>query len=221
MFDTFEKICTTRRSVRGYLDKPVDEEIIQSIFSVAQSTPSSCNTQPWKAKVVSGERCNELREAFVKTMDAGAYAPDFDHSMSYHGVYKDRQKDAAVRLYQAMNIERDDKAGRHQSFLRNFEFFGAPHVAFIGMEEGFGLREAVDMGMYTQTLMLAMTAHGLGSCPQNTLSFNGPFLREFLGLEDNWRVITGISFGYEDTTDPANNSRTDRAALLDSVEFFS
>ena len=61
------------------------------------------------------------------------------------------------RLYRAMDIEWDDKPARASASFRNFELFDAPHVAFLCMDEGFGLGGAWDIGMYAQTMMLAMT----------------------------------------------------------------
>ena len=46
---------TTRRSVRGFLDKEVPQEVLDRIFEIAQQAPSNCNVQPWKAYVASGE----------------------------------------------------------------------------------------------------------------------------------------------------------------------
>ena len=39
--------------------------------------------------------------------------------------------------------------------LRNFEFFDAPHVAIVCMQKKFGVRVALDVGAYVQTLLLA------------------------------------------------------------------
>ena len=53
--------------------------------------------------------------------------------------------------------------------MGNFRF-DAPVVALL--PDGFGLREACDLGMFTQTVMLGLTAQGLGSCPQTALGFS-------------------------------------------------
>jgi len=105
--------------------------------------------------------------------------------------------------------------------MRNFTFFDAPHVAFLFLPEPFGLREAADLGMYAQTLMLAMTAHGLGSCPQTALSFEADFIRDSLGIDGSNKLLFGISFGYPDPDEPVNSCSTDRAALTDTVTFHS
>jgi nitroreductase len=171
--------------------------------------------------VASGESLEKLRAEMSSRFMAGEMSMDFPYDGVYEGVYKQRQHGSAQALYDAVNVTREDKAARHQQFMRNFIFFDAPHVAFLFLPEPFGLREAADLGMYAQTLMLAMTAHGLGSCPQTALSFQVDFVRETLGIDAGNKLLFGISFGYPDPDAPANTCTTDRAALADVVTFHS
>ena len=46
------------------------------------------------------------------------------------------------------------------------------------MHDIFGAQTASDVGMYAQTLMLAMTAYGVASCSQGTLRNYPDFVRE-------------------------------------------
>jgi nitroreductase len=89
------------------------------------------------------------------------------------------------------------------------------------MDEGFGLGSAWDVGMYAQTLMLAMTANGLASCAQGTMGHHPDLVREAFGLGDEVKVLFGISFGYEDTSMKVNEAHTERALLEDTVTFKS
>ena len=130
-----------------------------------------------------------------------------------------RQVDVAVLLYQALGIERGDKQGRLRAYLRNLEFFGAPHAVFIFMPDWCDIREAVDVGMYAQNLMLAMQSHGLASCPQTILGYDADSVRRELDVEDDLKLLFGISFGYEDTSLPENQIVPDRAELHESVKF--
>jgi nitroreductase len=108
---------------------------------------------------------------------------------------------------------------REQSFLRNFEMFGAPHAALIFMPSYFGLREAADCGMYAQNLMLALTAHGMGSCAQGALSHYMPTVREVLGIGPDLICLFGLSFGYPDYSHPSDAARTFRAPLAETTIF--
>lgn len=48
----FLTLANKRQSVRGYLDKPVEEEKIKRCLEAARLSPSACNAQPWKFIVV-------------------------------------------------------------------------------------------------------------------------------------------------------------------------
>lgn len=217
--NVFEKVVASRRSLRAYLPQPVDQSTLDAVFSAAQRAPSNCNTQPWIVHVASGESIRTLREEMSDRFMSGEFNMDFPYDGVYEGVYKERQYGSAQALYDSVGIERNDKASRHEQFMRNFTFFDAPHVAFLFLPEPFGLREAADLGMYAQTLMLAMTAHGLGSCPQTALSFQADFIRQTLKVDAANKLLFGISFGYPDPDAPANTCQTDRAALPDTVSF--
>ena len=211
----------SRRSVRGFLDKPVPEETLRQIFELAQLAPSNCNIQPWKVFVASGEVRDELRRRMVEKVTAGVpMEPDFEpNAGKFSGVYRQRQVDCAVELYNNMGIARDDKSGRMRAQLRNFELFDAPHVVFIGMEREFGPTVALDVGMYIQSLMLAMTAHGVGSCAQGSMRYFPNDVREVFGEPASTAILVGISFGYEDPDVAANRTRVGWAPLADSVAF--
>lgn len=215
----FEEVVRGRRSLRAFLPHPVNTSTLERVFDVAQRAPSNCNTQPWVTHVASGASLRHLSEEMPRRFMAGEMSLDFPYDGVYQGVYKERQYGSAQALYDAANIERSDKVRRQEQFMRNFSFFDAPHVAFLFLPEPFGLREAADLGMYAQTLMLAMTAHGLGSCPQTALSFEANFIREALGIAPQYKLLFGISFGYPDPEAPVNRCATDRAALADCVHF--
>lgn len=215
----FRELVDGRRSLRAFLPRPVPHDVLSSVFSGASRAPSNCNTQPWVTHVASGSSIEKLRQDIPGAFAAGEISMDFPYDGKYEGVYKERQYGAAQALYDAMDIPREDKARRNDAFMRNFTFFDAPHVAFLFLPEPFGLREACDLGMYAQTLMLSMTAHGLGSCPQTALSFAADTVRKALSVTAENKLLFGISFGYPDPEHPANACVTDRAELEQLVTF--
>lgn len=217
----FTDLVNERRSVRAFLPEAVGQSELESIFGLAQRAPSNCNTQPWQVAVASGQSIENLRSKILPAFSAGEWTMDFPYDGKYQGVYKERQYKAAADLYDAMGITRENKVARNELFMKNYEFFGAPHVAFLFLPEPFGLREAADLGMYAQTLMLSIAAHGLASCPQTALSFNCDLIRQELNIDPANKLLFGLSFGFEDTKHAANVCRTDRAELSDTVRFCS
>jgi nitroreductase len=217
----FTDLVTERRSVRAFLPEAVAQSELESIFGLAQRAPSNCNTQPWQVAVASGQSIESLRSKILPAFSAGEWTMDFPYDGKYQGAYKERQYKAAADLYDALGITRENKVARNEQFMKNYEFFGAPHVAFLFLPEPFGLRESADLGMYAQTLMLSIAAHGLASCPQTALSFNCDLVRQELNIDPANKLLFGLSFGFEDTKHAANTCRTDRAELSDTVRFCS
>lgn len=217
--EAFKSLLQARHSVRGFLPQPVPQAVMDQVVELAARAPSNCNTQPWKVYVVSGEVRAQLGRDISAAMGAGKISPDVPYDGRYEGAYQGRQHDAARQLYAAMSVARDDAAARGAAFMRNFIFFDAPHVAFFYLPAGFGIREAADLGMCAQTFMLALTAHGLASCPQTALSLNADLVRAAVDAQAGEVLLFGISFGYEDPTIAANAARVGRAPQDENFTF--
>jgi len=210
----------TRRSVRGFLDQPVPDDVLERIFTIAQQAPSNCNVQPWKAYVASGALRDRLRQQmYDNTANGVPPNPDYEYRGDFQDEYRKRQVECAVALYSEMGIERHDKEGRKHAVLRNFEFFDAPYIAFIGMDPAFGTTVAIDVGMWAQTLMLTMVGFGIHSCPMGTMRNYPDLVREAFDIQDGTKILFGISFGYADETVPANRTRTTRDPISSNVLF--
>jgi len=218
MYDLDETI-RQRRSVRGFLPKPVPREVIEELLALAQHAPSNCNVQPWRVYIASGEMREKLRAALVEAVLGGSSSGAMASVDDFRGGYRDKQVACAVELYGKMGIERGDKAGRLKAMLRNFEFFDAPHVAYICMDKSFGIGVALDVGIYVQTLMLAMQSRGIGSCAQAALRAYPDLVAAQLGIPDDEQILCGLSFGYEDATVPANQTRQPRDPISSNVVF--
>ena len=216
--EVFDGIVRERRSIRAFTAEKVSRETIEEVFGAALRAPSNCNTQPWFVHVVTGEKLEQLREMLPQAFMAGDVAPDFPYDGVYEGVYKDRQYGAARALYDALGIPREEKAKRQEWFLGNFRFFDAPAVAFFMLPDGFGLREACDLGMFAQSVMLGLTARGLGSCPQTELGFMAKQVREVLEIPEDHKLMFGLSFGVPIDT-PINDVVTDRMTTSEALTF--
>jgi nitroreductase len=209
-----------RHAVRGFLARPVPVLVLTRVFELAQLAPSNCNAQPWRVDVLSGGAADRMRAILSHEVGSGVEeTPDYPITVTRPGEYRVRQIDAAKALFAATGVERGDMEARQRSFLRNFQFFDAPHVAFLSMPEWCGPREAADVGMFAQSLMLALTAHGLASCPQSALSHYAAIVKRELNMPVEMRILFGVAFGYEDPDHPANGFRTDRLPVGQAVNF--
>ena len=220
----FAEVVKARHSYRGFLPKPVDQKTLKDIFELASWAPSNCNVQPWHVHVLSGEALERMREKMkAAALEGGEGNPDFPWKGKFSGDYKERQICSALGLWEYQGVTRQDKEKRAWSWMRNFEFFDAPHVAFVFLTDEFPelVRLAGDVGMFTQTLMLAMEDKGIGSCPQTSISCFPDMVREELGVAENFKLLMGISFGYVDEADGANGFRSDRDPLEKTTIFHS
>ena len=217
----FDQLARSRRSIRGFLPEPIAADRLQKIFETAAYAPSNCNTQPWQSHVVSGEMRDRLSSIFMETIGQGNFSMDYPYDAKYEGVFRKRQLDVGILLYQALGVTREDNEGKRRAFLRNLEFFDAPHAVFIFMPEWCGIREACDVGMYAQNLMLTMQSHGVASCPQTILGYDADSVRRELKIDSTMKLLFGISFGYENSGLPENQIVPERAPLDDHVNFYS
>ena len=220
----FTDVVKARHSYRGFLPKAVDQRTLKEVFELASWAPSNCNIQPWHVHVLSGDACNRMREKMkVAAVEQPSGNPDFPWQGKFSGDYRERQICSAAGLWEHQGVTRDDREKRAWSWMRNFEFFDAPHIAFIFVTDEFPelVRLAGDTGMYAQTLMLALENAGIGSCPQTSVSCYPDLVRQELGVESRFKLLMGLSFGYVDELDGANNFRTERAPLEQSTTFHS
>jgi nitroreductase len=216
---TIEQGIRDRKSVRGYLDKPVPREVIREVLEIAQRAPSGVNCQDWHVCVASGAALDRIRTTYLeKVMTTGKPDSDYESPGKLKGVYWDRQVECGLGLYGAMGLEVNAET-RKQVGLRNFQFFGAPHVAFLAAPVAHGFVGAVNLGIYLQTLMLALHSRGIASCPMECAIWYPDVLREEFGITEEVNFLAGCAFGYEDPSVPANQFRTSRAPIEQCVVF--
>ncbi|WP_433193058.1 nitroreductase [Nocardia sp. CA-107356] len=214
-----EELIRGRRAVRSFRPDPVPEDTMRAVFALAGAAPSNSNTQPWTVEVVSGPARDRLSEALLAAHTQQRLSVDFPFREDlYTELHRRRREDFGETVYGALGIARDDSQAREAHNAESLHFYGAPHVALIFAPPVADERMAADIGMYRQTLLLAMTAYGIASCPQGLLGFYGDTIRRQLGIVDG-KVLFGVSFGYANTAAPVNRARTARAKLCETTRF--
>lgn len=212
---TLERILAQRWSCRAFTEQPVDRPTIERLVEIAIRTPSWCNTQPWQLVITDPAGTANLRDAIAT--DGENFGTDFDFPAGYSGIHQQRRRETGWQLYDSLGIKRGDREASGAQMMKNFEFFGAPHVAIVTTEAELGVYGAIDCGLFVDTFLLAAQSLGLGAIAQAALAMRAPMLRSHFGLPDSRLVVCAISFGYADSDHPANAFRTGRAALGDIV----
>lgn len=219
--ETLQRLFGDRHSCRAFRDQPVDRSIITRILELAQLSPSWCNTQPWQVAVTEGQGTQRLRDAIRAFAVANDPRPDVPFPSTYPGVYDERRKVCGWQLYESVGIERGDREASASQALRNFELFGAPHVAIVSTAHDLGVYGAIDCGVYLAHFLLAAQSLGVATIPQAALAAVSPVIREELGLDDSRQVLFGVSFGYPDVNHAANGFRTARAGIEEVLRWVS
>ena len=212
MMADIERVIRARHSTRKFLSEPVPRAVLDEALELAQLSPSNSNIQPWFAVIAQGARRDRLKEVLLK--EAQEVPPPIP---VLPDAFKHFRQEVGAQIYGAMGVAREDKESRRAAALRNYEFFGAPVVAIVCMHRDLGVADALSVGMWLQTLVLALTARGLGTCCQVSLAAYPDVLRAELNIPAELTIICGLAIGYEDPAFPANNLHIGRAALQNNV----
>jgi nitroreductase len=210
--DVTEAIAA-RRSVRGFLDTPVDPILLQDLAVKASRAATGGNLQPWHIAIVQRDAMTRLKAIMAEKIATGATeTPAYDiYPRELAAPYRDRRYAVGEAMYAQLGIPRDDKAARRDWFAQNFQFFGAPAAYFCTVDKRMGPPQWSDLGMYLQNLMLLAVEAGLATCPQECWAMYPETVGTFLGIPEDRMLFCGMAIGYEDKAAPVNTLRTERA----------
>lgn len=206
---------TSRRSIRAFLDKPVEREEVARILDVAARAPSGTNTQPWKVHVLTGatrERLsNAILAAYADPDQADAHHEEYPYyPREWVSPYVDRRRKVGWDLYSLLGLTRDNKAGMAAQHARNYAFFDAPVGMIFTIDRIMEQGSWLDYGMFLQNIMVAARARGLDTCPQAAFTQYHRIIAAELGLPENEMVVCGMALGWADPDRIENSLHTER-----------
>ncbi|MGW0160134.1 nitroreductase [Mycobacterium sp. NPDC003323] len=210
---TLTEVVQRRHSSRLFLpDRAVPDELLQESLALAMRAPSNSNVQPWQVFLATGARRDKLAAAL--SAEARANPPA---SLDLPGVFAGRRRELGAMVYGSMGVARDDSEARWTAQLRNFEFFGAPVAGIVCMHRDLGMADALGVGMFVQTLLLALTDRGIDSCVQVATTLYPDIVREQLAIPEELNILCGLSIGYADPDFPANKLTVPRNDISHNV----
>jgi nitroreductase len=214
VYDLDETI-RNRREIRMFLpDRAVARHLIDEALDLAIRAPSNSNIQPWHVVFVSGAARDRLVAALLDAAQAGPpKVPELPEHFTHF------RSDLGKLVYGSMGIARDDADGRRAAVLRNWEFFRAPVGGVVCMDRELGLVDSLGVGMFLQTLLLALTARGLGTAVSVAVAGYPEILHEQLGIPEHFTILCGLAVGYADPDFGANKIRTGREPIEHNVVF--
>ena len=202
----------TQRTIRAFKPDQVPGKIIREVIDLAKLAPSNGNTQPWNIAVVCGEVKEQVKAAILEEIESGVkpYPVFPPGGRGLRGAYKERQRACGYKYYASMDVDKEDGPGRQALMMRNYDFFGAPHAAFLSYPETMHRANAIDMGIFLQSLMLLFVERGIQGCPQGALAtYPGP-VKRLLPIPEENAILCGVSFGYPVFEAQINSAKMER-----------
>ena len=213
--EAVDAAITSRRSIRAFLDKPVERDEIARILDVAARAPSGTNTQPWKVYVLTGTARARLSNAILAVNADPEQARGHTEEYAYYprewtSPYIDRRRKVGWDLYSLLGLGRDNKAGMAAQHARNYAFFDAPVGLIFTIDRIMAQGSWLDYGMFLQNIMVAARARGLDTCPQAAFTQYHRIISAELDLPGNEMVVCGMALGWADPARVENTLVTER-----------
>ena len=208
----------SRQSIREYLEKPVDNNLIKEILEKSARAANGGNLQPWKICVINKESMKDFLKQQSEWTEPETSAYDI-YPPKLKEPYRTSRYELGEQMYSLLGIEREDKEGRFMQVLRNFEFFGAPAAIFCFVDKQMGPPQWSDLGMFLQTFMLLAQEAGLDTCAQEAWSMKQESVSDFFKVDSETMVFCGMAIGYKDTDATINQLRSERRPIDDWATF--
>ena len=206
----------SRRSIRKYLDKPVDLEVVKKIMLAATWAPSGGNSQPWRFYVAIGAKRDELVQAL-----ADVPGPDSPSIQAYDEemvpAFEEGLRQAFKGKASREDLKRlEDISTKHNDY-GSYRFFQAPVAVVVTRPAAGG--SLMDIGSGVENLIISAQGQGLGTCwLGKPLRFTDT-IRKVLSIPEDENLVTCVSVGYPDNDSPINNMERSRLPHDETVHY--
>lgn len=222
--EAVDAAITSRRSIRAFLDKPVERADLERILEVAARAPSGTNTQPWKVYVLTGQARARLCDAILAVNADPEQAARHTEEYAYYprawiSPYIERRRKVGWDLYALLGLTRENKAGMAAQHARNYRFFDAPVGLIFTIDRILEQGSWLDYGMFLQNIMVAARGRGLDTCPQAAFTQYHRVIAQQLGLPENEMVVCGMALGWADPGKVENTLVTEREQVAHFARF--
>ena len=214
----FDEVIRGRRSIRAYTPEPVPDEVIQEILDEARWAPSARNTQAWEIWVVTGDALERFKDEFRRAAD-GSVPPEPDLASTDEWPQACSARMAQLMRSRAATLEAaGEPTDPAAALARMTKLFGAPCLLVFGFDECLAEAYAgFDMGLLVQSVCLAASNKGLGTCVMTTMVRYPGILRQVLPGSEDKRFVAAATLGYPDLEAAANTFVRSRAPLEELV----
>lgn len=218
----------SRHSVRGFLDKQIDQETLMKVMKAATCTPTWACTRPQQYFIAAGDVLKRIREQYVELYTSGAprnndipTEPTWPAREMENQLAWGRQR-CKVQWNIDPNSTDPEEQARFDVIKKNMrlnamKFFDAPAVIFPCMDKGVHTWGLYDMGAASMNIMLAAHEAGLGCITAYHMGCYPEVLRKELGVPENLNILLGIAIGYKDEESVENKDKAVRTPVEEIV----
>jgi nitroreductase len=207
-----------RTSIRAFKHDPVNRETIVKIMRAATRSPSWANTQPWEVFVAAGEVLERLRQGFQERFREGMPRNlDLPAPQKWPDILQKRMPVRMADRDRTPGVAAPGEDPRKAIMERNYRFFDAPVVVYLCMDRALTPWSVFDIGLLSQSIMLAAQEYGVDSIPAVMLVSYPDLIRAELDIPPDLLVLFGIALGYRDAQEPLNQLRRPRRPLDEVV----
>lgn len=196
-----------RHSTRWFTNEQIPIDQVVEIITDACQTASWRNSQPWTAFIAHGEILQNIKREHASLVSAG-YQGKSDMEWAHSHTWGDQSQ---------MNMGHWDKQvlsviGQNISLFGTAQtnLFNAQAIIYLSLFEKTSPWSVLDLGAFTQTLMLSATDRGIQSIHAYEFVKYPSVLRKYMPVPNDQLLITGIALGLEDEQSIINKIRTDR-----------
>jgi nitroreductase len=216
------KAIMSRYSTRSFKPDPVLKETIVKILEAAVHSPSSGNSQPWEIFVAGGEVAASIRQSYLDRFNRDSPAKPEMSGIPVSEWPKpmlDRMNTITSERQKLLGINPSDKVAMKRYREFNGGLYKSPVLVIFCMDKALSSWSAFDIGMLSQTVMLAATNYGVDSIVAQAFTSHPDILRKELGIPDNLQIVIGIGLGYADPGDIINSYRSPRRPVSEATKF--
>ena len=207
-----------RKSVRAFTNEPVKSSLIKDLLQQSSRSASGGNLQPWRIFVINKKSMSDFLEFQKNWIDPETPAYNI-YPPKLKEPYRTSRYELGEQMYSLLGIEREDKEGRINQVMKNFEFFGAPSALFCFVDKQMGPPQWSDLGMFLQSFMLLAQEFGLDTCAQEAWAMKQESVSSFFDVSSDDMLFCGMSIGYQDAEAPINKLVSSRRPMEEWASF--
>lgn len=181
-----KNIIETRRSTRLFENKEIPDEEINKILMAGHNAPNAKNLQPWHFVVIKNKKL--ITKIMTTKLKVRPEGEDMIDNKTDNPLMNSNIPPLLVLIF----IE------KNKSVFYDPRYYGNIDKTYYVNVGGYSYSDIISIGCAVENMCLAATSLGIGSCITGDVLEDGvgQYIREWVGLDDKFAIISGIRFGY-------------------------